>query len=63
MKISKEQLLGVVRHTLSFFGGILVMKGILDEAILAELSGAVVALSGAIWSLINKSSTTPPAQN
>jgi hypothetical protein len=31
MKLTKEQLLGIVRHALTFIGGI-VMKGLVDEA-------------------------------
>ena len=54
MKLTKEQLLGIVRHGLTFVGGLLVKKGIVDEAILSEISGAVITLTGAIWSIINK---------
>jgi hypothetical protein len=54
MKLSKEQLLGIVRHGLTFVGGLLLMKGIVDEAMLSEISGAVITLTGAIWSVINK---------
>jgi hypothetical protein len=54
MKLSKEQLLGIVRHGLTFVGGLLLMKGLIDEAILSEISGAVITLTGAIWSIINK---------
>jgi hypothetical protein len=54
MKLTKEQLLGIVRHGLTFVGGLLLMKGLVDEAILSEISGAVITLTGAIWSIINK---------
>lgn len=54
MKLSKEQLLGIVRHTLTFVGGILVAKGILDDALLLELVGGASTLVGAIWSIVNK---------
>lgn len=50
--MTKEQFLGIVRHTLTFVGGILVMKGILSDASNAELSGAVLTLAGGIWSII-----------
>ena len=53
-KLTKEQLLGIVRHGLTFIGGLLLMKGLVDEAILSEISGAVITLTGAIWSIINK---------
>jgi len=54
MKLSKEQLLGIVRHGLTFVGGLLLMKGLVDEAMLSEISGAVITLTGAVWSIINK---------
>lgn len=54
MKFTKEQILGVVRHTLTFVGGILVMKGILDETTLTEIIGGVITLTGTIWSIIEK---------
>jgi hypothetical protein len=54
MKLTKEQLLGIVRHGLTFVGGLLLMKGLVDEAMLSEISGAVITLTGAIWSVINK---------
>lgn len=54
MKLSKEQLMGLVRHTLTFVGGILVAKGLLDDATLVELVGGASTLAGAIWSIIAK---------
>ena len=52
--MNKEHLLGIVRHTLTFVGGILVMKGIVDEAAFSEISGAVLTLVGGIWSIFSK---------
>lgn len=54
MKLSKERILGVVRHTLTFVGGILVMKGLVDEATVTEIIGGVMTLTGTIWSVIAK---------
>lgn len=54
MKLTKEQLLGIVRHTLTFVGGIVVMKGLVDESTMTEISGGVITLAGAIWSILNK---------
>lgn len=54
MKLSKEQLLGILRHTLTFVGGILITKGLIDETILTEIIGGVTTLAGAIWSIIVK---------
>lgn len=54
MKLSKEQLMGIIRHTLTFVGGILITKGLIDEAILTEIIGGVTTLTGAVWSIIEK---------
>ena len=54
MKLTKEQILGIVRHGLTFIGGILVMKGIIDETTVTEIVGGVITLTGTIWSIIEK---------
>jgi hypothetical protein len=52
--MTKEQLEGIVRHTLTFVGGILILKGYLDESALAEVIGATVTLAGTLWSVFAK---------
>lgn len=52
--MTKEQYLGIIRHGLTFIGGIIVMKGLVDETIVTELTGAAMTLIGAIWSIIEK---------
>ncbi len=52
--MKKEQTLGLIRHTLTFFGGLLIMRGIIDEGTFTELSGAVMTLVGGVWSIIDK---------
>ena len=54
MKLTKEQLLGIVRHTITFIGGILVMKGIVEESMVQEILGGVTTLAGTIWSIVVK---------
>ena len=54
MKFSKDQLMGIVRHSLTFIGGIFITKGLIDESMLNELMGGAIALTGAIWSIIEK---------
>jgi len=54
MKLTKDQIMGVVRHTLTFIGGILVMRGLVDEATITEIIGGVMTLTGTIWSVIDK---------
>ena len=52
--MNKEQIQGIVRHVLTFVGGILVIQGVVEEAILNEVIGAAVALAGTLWSIISK---------
>lgn len=58
--MKKEQALGIVRHTLTFLGGLLITKGLVDESMVQELSGAVLTLVGGIWSIVAKN--TPAAE-
>ena len=54
MKLTKEQVIGIIRHSMTFVGGLLLMKGIVDEAMLSEITGGVITLAGAIWSIVEK---------
>lgn len=54
MKLTKEQFLGIVRHSLTFIGGFLVMRGLVDDTLLNELVGGVISLAGTIWSIVEK---------
>lgn len=54
MELTKEQILGIIRHTLTFIGGIIVMKGLTDETTITEIIGGVMTLTGTIWSIISK---------
>lgn len=54
MKMNKEQILGVVRHILTFVGGIIIAKGLVSEGLTEELIGGVMTLAGTIWSVVSK---------
>ena len=54
MKLNKEQVMGIVRHALTFIGGIVVMKGLVDETVITEVIGGVMTLVGAVWSILVK---------
>ena len=54
MKLTKEQLMGILRHGLTFIGGLLIMKGVVDEAAVQEVIGGVMTLAGTIWSIVVK---------
>lgn len=54
MKLSREQVLGIIRHALTFFGGLVVAKGLVDADTVATIVGSVSTLVGAIWSIVAK---------
>jgi hypothetical protein len=49
-----EKALGLIRHGLTFLGGVLVTQGVIDSELFLELSGAAMTLIGGIWSVIDK---------
>jgi hypothetical protein len=52
--MSKEQFLGIIRHTLTFIGGIAMAKGIIDEGSASEIVGGLMSLAGVVWSFLDK---------
>lgn len=52
--MTKEQVLGVIRHVLTFVGGVLVAKGLIDEATSTEIVGGIITVAGGIWSVLDK---------
>jgi hypothetical protein len=52
--MNKEQVLGTIRHTLTFIGGILVTKGYVDETTIEAITGGIITLVGLVWSTIIK---------
>ena len=52
MKLTKDQVLGIIRHALTFVGGILIMNGLASEEITEEAIGAVLTAVGSVWSII-----------
>lgn len=52
--MSKEQVIGVLRHVLTFVGGLFILKGYLDESLVNEIVGGVATLVGTVWSVISK---------
>jgi len=53
-KFKKEQVIGILRHTLTFVGGILVLKGYTNDADFTILSGLISTAIGSIWSIVEK---------
>jgi hypothetical protein len=52
--MAKEQVLGIIRHVITFAGGILVVKGLVDEAMVQEVLGGILGLVGTVWSIVDK---------
>jgi len=50
--MNKEQVLGIIRHALTFIGGVLIIKGLSSEAQVSETIGAIMTAVGFIWSVI-----------
>lgn len=53
-KFNKQQIIGILRHTLTFIGGILVLKGYTTNADFTVLSGLISTAIGSIWSIVEK---------
>jgi hypothetical protein len=53
--MNKEQVMGIVRHSLTFIGGFLVLKGYTTDADFMSLSGLISTAIGSIWSIVKKS--------
>jgi hypothetical protein len=52
--MNKEQVLGLLRHVLTFVGGIVIAKGLIDESLYTELVGGIATLVGTVWSIVSK---------
>jgi len=52
--VNNDQLLGIIRHVLTFAGGILMAKGLLTESMASDIVGALMTLIGTIWSISSK---------
>lgn len=52
--MDKAIYLGLARHLLTFGGGVLVSKGMVDPGSLEQLIGAVITIGGIIWSALEK---------
>jgi hypothetical protein len=49
-----EKTLGIIRHILTFAGGLIVTKGYISESLVEELIGGIVTIIGTIWSIKSK---------
>lgn len=49
-----EATLGLIRHALTFVGGLMVSYGYIDESTLSGIVGALVTVIGSLWSWMSK---------
>jgi hypothetical protein len=56
LQVSKEQVLGIVRHALTMVGGGFIASGVLTEGELFEGIGYIIGTIGFIWSVIKNRS-------
>ena len=52
--MKKEKWYSIIRHTLTFIGGILVLKGTIDESMSEQIVAGVMTLVGLIWGQLEK---------
>jgi len=54
LPIMQSAVIALLRHLLTFIGGTLVAKGILDSAALTEIIGAIISILSVGWMAISK---------
>jgi len=51
---TKDAILSLIRHILTFTGGILVARGIFSEAAFIDISGSLLTLIGTTWGVVDE---------
>lgn len=59
--LMQSAIIALLRHLLTFIGGTLVAKGILDSATLQEIIGALITLLSVGWMAVEKVKAKPEA--
>ena len=59
LPLMKSAIIALLRHLLTFIGGTLVAKGILDSATLQEIIGALITLLSVGWMAVEKVKDNP----
>ena len=59
--LMQSAIIALLRHLLTFIGGTLVAKGILDSATLQEIIGALITLLSVSWMAVEKVKAKPEA--
>lgn len=48
--MNKEQILGLIRHTLTVIGGYYIAKGVVDADEVEQIVGGLISIIGVGWS-------------
>jgi len=54
LPIMQSAVIALLRHLLTFIGGTLVAKGILDSAAMTEIIGAIISILSVTWMAVSK---------
>ena len=54
LPLMQSAIIALLRHLLTFIGGTLVAKGLLDATALTEIIGAIITLVSTGWMLVTK---------
>ena len=54
LPIMQSAVIALLRHILTFIGGTLVAKGILDSAAMTEIIGAIISILSVTWMAVSK---------
>ena len=54
MKLTQTQINGLIRHSLTFVGGVLLTLGYIDSTALEMASGSIMTIVGIVMSALNK---------
>lgn len=52
--MNKNQILSLIRHTLTFVGGVLITQGLVDDSQVEQIIAGIITLTGLIWGVIEK---------
>ena len=59
--LMQSAVIALLRHLLTFIGGTLVAKGVIDTATLTEIIGAIITLLSVGWMAVEKVKGKPEA--
>lgn len=52
--MNKDTVLSIIRHLLTFAGGLVVAKGYLSDSTVTQIAGAVPGFIGLVWGAVDE---------